>query len=53
MLWLNEAWMAVNVAGGAQSDFGQMLAQRLANTSAQQIQRGNTSLGSGPPVFPE
>ncbi|KAG8825603.1 hypothetical protein FRC18_010220 [Serendipita sp. 400] len=53
MLWLNEAWMAVNVAGGAQSDFGQKLAQLLASTSAEQIQRGNTSLGSGPPLLPE
>ncbi|KAG8760920.1 hypothetical protein FRC14_000992 [Serendipita sp. 396] len=53
MLWLNEAWMAVNVAGGAQSDFGQILAQLLASTSAEQIQRGNTSLGSGPPLLPE
>ncbi|KAG8803113.1 hypothetical protein FRC18_007379 [Serendipita sp. 400] len=53
MLWLNEAWMAVNVAGGAQSDFGQVLAQLLANTTALQLQRGNTSLGSGPPILPE
>ncbi|KAG8807247.1 hypothetical protein FRC19_006747 [Serendipita sp. 401] len=53
MLWLHEARMAVDVAGGTQGEFGQKLVQLLVNTSAQQIQRGNTSLGSGPPLLPE